>query len=193
MQCCDSNQATSFIHSSGFAVSAVDEIGDEVLEPNICFSASQCVSAKVKLFADDLPFFVYTFMECLPNNAGRFLWIDRFLSAQPSLVPTLEALRKADNELRSPYDVRGHYFPKECFSVPDYAEMSREQEYESDLFVSLMCLALLSGWHAKVLFLVPTSYVQLWEGNIFFYSSEPHRVFRATEVFNNYDLSKATD
>jgi hypothetical protein len=126
----------------------------------------------------------------LPTARSRLLWIDHWNSDYPGVDQLVVAARAGLGETRSMSEAPGHLFDPYAYDERDQLKISLDQVRDISILVSLMSLIMIGGWDAWLVAGESTDRVEFWEGNIFFYSSDPATLSGAEALLTRFDCSR---
>jgi hypothetical protein len=132
-----------------------------------------------------LRFFLERVNRWLPSKTARVLWIDHFESAVLGDDALLLAMRRGFGEQRPLADAPGHYVDPQPWHEQDQLLITPERAGALSLLVGIAAALLITGSDGWLVAPGVADRIEFWEGNIFFYSSDSHRIAEATNLLSD--------
>lgn len=135
-----------------------------------------------------LPYFIQDVIAWLPDNDFRLLWIQHDGDYHPRLNCVISRIRTGFGEFRSIAEAPGHLFPPNRYREQDQTLIDTQLQEDLGLLVGLVATMLLGDWEAKLLSSTQ-DFVEIWEGNMCFYSKDPERLKAAKSLAGRFELN----
>ncbi len=119
----------------------------------------------------------------LPGDGFRLVWVDHDEAGLfPNISPLLHAARRGAGEARSVIEAPGHLFDAAPWHACDEEDVPEAQRQDVQIMAGILGLMLLDGWDGWLIGEGTFDRVELWEGNVFFYSRSGTQMDAAREL-----------
>ncbi len=183
MRCITSVEASSLLALYGFEVAPENSYRTELFRPE--GNPPRVELSRFQTRA--LPYFVQEVVAWLPDNEFRLFWIQHDGDHHPRLNCMISRIRVGFGEFRPIAEAPGHLFPPNRYCEQDQTLIDPQLQDDLGLLVGLVATTLLGSWEAKLVS-AARDFVDIWEGNICFYSEDPARLDVARSLAERFDL-----
>lgn len=156
-----------------------------VLDKEIA-SGQRRVGGRPPSVLSQLSDFVDGMVRWYPSPSPRVLWLDSWNWDFPSSYDLFVSARKGLGEIRSLFDVPGHYFNSYPYDERDQTKIPPDQAHETGLLIGFTSLLMINGWDGWLVAPGTSDRIEFWEGNFFFYSADTARLRAAESLMDAF-------
>lgn len=186
MKMCNAAEALTYVDQCSYQISQTASGKSRIITHFDMQSNLSRTGRFLDVSPSGLVWFLTHSVNWLPTDSNALLWVDYLEISYPSVVPVLWKLLECHPH-DSPF---GIYFQKFGYDILDSFEAHKSDSSKNlEDLISLLILVVVSESPARLIACAGPEFIEFWEGNIFFHSTDPTRLAKADNLFAQYGVT----